>query len=121
MAVATFTTWADTTEQTVLAAACRVTAIEIARHAEQANEVYLQLFDVANPTPGTTAPRMVLPVPTVAVAGGGNSPHIYKYIFPGGLRFGTACTAFCSTTDDGATAPTTTSLPPRIRVFFAQE
>jgi hypothetical protein len=117
MAVVTFTTWANTTEQTVLAATCRVTAIEIQPHASQAAEVYFQLFNDASPTPGSTAPNMVIPIGTVTTQG---LKRRLKVLFPnGGIRFDTACTAFCGTAAAGGTAPTTTSLPPYIRVSYA--
>jgi hypothetical protein len=117
MAVARFTSWADTTEQTVLAAPCRVHAVEVVPHNTQANEVYVQFWDNANPTPGTTDTKMCLPVGSLTVAGG---PKRRKFVFPGGIRFATACTIFCATGPEGATAPTTTSLPPLINVYYSE-
>ena len=128
MPVFSATTWVDDTEQTVSAAACRVTAIEILPHEEQANEVYLQLFNSADPDPGTTAPNMVIPIGTNTTQGAGTAntwttaggmSRKRKVIFPGGgFRFGTACTAICTTTATGETAATTTSLPKSIRIFY---
>lgn len=118
MAKARFTTWADTTEQTVLAAPCRVTVIEIEPNFSQSAEVYLQLFNAADPTPGVTAPNLVIPIGTVTTQGVKGKT---KVVFPGGgIRFGTACTAFCSTAAAGGTAPTTTALPRAISVFYAK-
>ena len=117
MAKKSFTgAWTDTTEQTVLASACRVTRIDAYPHASQAAEVYIQLWDVANPTPGTTDTKMCLPVGSLTVQG----PRKTTFLFPGGgIRFATACTIFCATGPEGATGATTTSLPPRIDVYYS--
>ncbi len=129
MAVAKFTTWADTTEQTVYAGPCRLRSIEILPNEAQAAEVYLQLFDVLDPTPGVTAPNMVIRIPTADSQGAGTHGNSYtvsggtsrkqKVVFSGyGLVFTTGLTAFCATALAGATAPTTTSLPKSIRVDY---
>jgi hypothetical protein len=117
MAKASFTSaWVDTTEQTVLASACRVTRIDVYPHATQANEVYLQMWDVVNPTPGTTDTKMCLPIGSQTVQGRRKT----TFLFPGGgIRFATACTIFCGTTPETNTGATTTSLPPRIDVFYS--
>lgn len=131
MSVFVNTTWADDTEQTVYAGACRVTAIEIQPHPQQVNTVYLQLWDATNPNPGTTAATMVIPVGSVATQGAGThskssgsaegGPRTRKVIFPGGgYRFGTGCTILCTTTSVGETAATTTSLPGRVRVYYVK-
>lgn len=131
MSVFTASTWADDTEQTVYSGACRVTAIEIQPHQLQVNEVYLQLWNDANPNPATTKPNMVIPVGAVSTQGAGThsksggsaegGPRVRKVLFPGGgFRFGTACTILCTTTPDGETAASTTSHPARVRVFYVK-
>jgi hypothetical protein len=115
MAKKSFTSWADTTEQTVLAAACRVTKVVAYPHESQAAEVYIQFWDAANPTPGTDDTKMCLPIGSKTV----NGSRPVTFLFPnGGIRFATACTIFCATGAEGATAPTTTSLPPQIDVYY---
>ena len=117
MAVVKFTgAWTDTTPQTVLATPCRVSAIEIQPNGAQAAQTYLQLFNNAAPTPGVTAPDLVVPIGTVTTQG---LKRDVKYILPnGGFRFATACTAFNSTTPNGGTAPTTTAIVDAIRITF---
>ena len=111
----TMTTPADDTEQTVCAAACRLTAIEVLLNVAQ-TACYLQLWDSADPDPGTTAPLMVIPVPTVAIQG---LMRKFKVIFPnGGYRFGTALTMLATTTATGETAVTTTAIPQRVDIFY---
>ena len=118
MAVKQITSWADTTEQTVCSGQCRVTAVEVMRNVSQANEVYLSFWDASNPTPGTTAQKLTLCIPSLTVLPG---PHKrIKYVFPNGiLNFATACTVHMATTPNGATAPTTTSLPAVTNIYFA--
>mgnify|MGYP001602307012 CR=1 FL=1 len=128
MAVFTATTWVDDTEQTVSASACRVKCIEVFPNEAQANEVYLQIWDVVDPDPGTTAPMMVLRIPTADSQGNatvgtwttsGGSSRKMKIVFSGyGLVFTTACTILCTTTVSGQTAATTTSLPKLVRVYY---
>lgn len=115
MAVARFTgAWSDSTEQTVLSARCKVTSIVIHLNYAQSANVYVQLFDATNPTPGVTVPEVQVKARALATDG----KKIAKFIFPGGILFSTACTAFCSTAGAGATAPLTTVLPDAIDVFY---
>lgn len=102
--ISTATSWADTTEVSAYAAAVRLKAVVLDLAQGVSNETFVQLWDVANPTPGTTAPRLVLPVPRTTLIG---IRRRIKYVFPGGLPFTTALTWFVSTTHDGATAATT--------------
>lgn len=128
MAVATFTAWVDSTAQTVLGARCKVTAIEVNPHPRQSATVYLQLFNSAGPTPGVTVPDFVFPINSITLSGAGTlqqadgiaygSLKKRKFIFPGGLLFGTACTIFVGTAAAGGTAPTTTALPGAVKVTY---
>jgi hypothetical protein len=130
MAVKTITAWVTDTEQTVYGYAARLNAVEIIPHSTQASEVYLQIWNVANPDPGTTAPNLVLRIPTgdsqgagadadrTTAPSGGSSRKI-KYVFSGaGFIFDTAITILCTTTPSGQTAASTTSLPEQVRVFY---
>lgn len=118
MAKVSFTSWADDTEQTVKASACRVNRVDVYPHASQAAEVYINFWDVANPNPGTTATKMQLPIGTATIQGARKK---ITFLFPGGgIRFATACTIHCATDTTGETAPTTTSLPPRIDVWYSE-
>ncbi len=130
MAVKTITAWVDDTEQTVHGYAARLNAIEILPHPTQANEVYLQIWNATNPNPGTTAPNLVLRIPTGDSQGGGaanlwttaptaGSSRKIKYVFSGaGFVFDTAITILATTTVSNETAPTTTSLPVQVKVFY---
>ena len=115
MAKKSFTTWANTTEQTVYSGACRVTRVDAYPYDTQAAEVYICFWDASNPTPGTTDTKMTLPIGTVTIQGRRKT----TFVFPnGGIRFATACTIHCATTPENGTAPTSTSLPPLIDVFY---
>lgn len=109
-------TWADTTEQTVFSVAARITKVEIVPHASQSATAYVDFWDNADPTPGTTTPFIRIPVNTNTTRG---LQRKIAVVFPnGGVRFGTACTAFCSS-DGGATAVLTTAIPADIIVYYA--
>jgi len=116
MALTEFTgAWTDTTEQTVLAAGpARVTGIEVDANIAQSAVCFVQLFDNADPTPGTTVPDLVFKINALST----NAKRKNKVQFPGGVYFGTAITCFVSTTGSGATAPLTTVLPDRVRVHY---
>jgi len=106
--------WANTTEQTVASAAVRLHKIEIFPNQEQSAIAYLDLWDVANPTPGTTTPTLRIPIQSVTTNG-----YVRKITVDcHGIRFGTAVTAFVST-DGGATAVLTTTIPLEIKVYFS--
>jgi len=80
-----------------------------------AAETFIQLWDNAAPTPGTTTPRVVLPIPRVALMG---LRRRISYIFPGGLVFGTALSWEPTTTYNGSTIPVGADLPLAIAVYF---
>jgi len=108
-------TWANTTEQTVASAAVRVKKIEIFPNQAQSAIAYFDLWDASNPTPATTTPTLRIPIPSNTTSG---LKRKIDAIFPnGGIRFGTALTAFCSS-DGGATAVLTTTIPLEIRVHY---
>ena len=67
MAVARFTAFSDTTEQTVLATPCKVTSVVVKANKAQSGAAYIQLFDATNPTPGTTKPEVSFRVNTLAI------------------------------------------------------
>lgn len=115
MAVFTAAAFADTTEQTVHSGPCSVKAIIIHKNHSQSAAAFIQLWDAANPTPGTTAPPWSFKVDTLTNTG----QLVTKIIFPnGGIKFNTACTIFCSTAASGGTASTTTTLPDIIEVVY---
>ena len=111
----TMTTPADDTEQVVCSSACRLTAVEILLNVAQ-TACYIQLWDSADPDPGTDAPVMVIPAPTVANQG---LMRKFKVIIPnGGLRFATALSVLATTTPSGQTAVTTTAIPQKVDIFY---
>lgn len=114
MAVTRVTTYTDTTEEQVRTGRTLVQAIEVEVDPSSSAEVYVQLYNVANPTPGTTAPNAVIPIPPVAR----DSKRKRKVVFAGGLAFDTALSFFTSTTHDGATAPTGADAPEYVAVYW---
>lgn len=60
--------------------------------------VYLQLFDNASPTVGTTAPNMVLPCPA-------STSKTYVIDLSNGYPFVTALSLACTTLPTGAVSP----------------
>ena len=112
MAVSRATSWADDTEVSASATGARLKAVVFTAISGAAGEAFIQLWDVADPTPGTTAPRLVIAVPVFT-----GVPRRRKVIFPGGFPFATALTWFVSTTHDGATAATTTA-PSSVDLYF---
>lgn len=120
--------FADATANTIYAHSCVVNVVEVQPHPQQANEVYVQLFDSATATPGVTTPNAVVPVLPISKIGAGTPSNSdatakgglkkRKFIFPGGLYFTTGCQIACTTTPTGGTAATTTSLPGAVNVYF---
>lgn len=107
-------TWADTTEQTAVSVACRVNSITIHTDTDQ-TEGHVQLWDVANPTPGTTAPDYAYCIPAATIS----AKRRHKILFPGGgVIFSTAVTLFVATAAGGATAVLTTAIPDDIIIDY---
>jgi hypothetical protein len=114
MAVNLQTTWADTTEVLVTGVRTMLKAVEVEVDPASTAAVYVQLFNEAGVTPGTTAPSIVLLVPFVTQM----NRRKVKYVFAGGIVFDTALEWFVSTTHDGATAPTGVNLPEVSRLYY---
>jgi hypothetical protein len=88
-----------------------ITQVEVRQRTNDAPILYLQLFNAAAPTVGTTKPVSVVPVPAgnanVDIATG-------KYTFNshfGGMYFATALAYAVTTTPDGSTGPDTGDEP----------
>jgi hypothetical protein len=80
-------------------------SIKVLQKTGDAPALYLQLYNAASPTVGTTLPTMVLLVP----AGLPSSHARTTYDFSnnlGGINFGTALALAVTTTHDGAVGPT---------------
>jgi len=80
-------------------------SVRIRQKTGAAPELYIQFFNNAAPTVGTTAPNMVIPVPAGA-AGEIKLDNIDFQGIYGGRDFGTALSIACTTVHDGAVAPT---------------
>ena len=116
MAKASFTTFTDTTEQSVYAGACRVHRVDVYPYPTQTAAAFVCFWDLANPTPGTDDTYMTLPIGTITVTG----TRKITFLFPGGgIRFATACTIFCAAGPESATAAATTLAPGKIDVFYS--
>lgn len=79
--------------------------VRVRQRTTDAPRLFLQIFNAASPTVGTTAPEIVLPVP----AGSANMDS-QGYDYPmqgprGGVELGTALAYAVTTTHDGNTAP----------------
>lgn len=113
MAVSSATSWADTTEVSACASGCRLEAVKIRLNQSSAASSFLQLWNVANPTPGSTAPRIQIEIPAASVIGQVREWNINF----GGQPFPTALTWFVSTASAGGTGATT-SAPQLVEVYF---
>ena len=81
-----------------------VRSIKVLQKVVDAPVLYLQVYNAASPTVGTTAPSMVLPIP----AGRANTQVRRRFDFSdqvGGIELGTALAIAVTTTHDGATGP----------------
>jgi hypothetical protein len=97
---------ADNTAVVVRTGATILKSLKVAQRATGAAVVYLQLFNTASITPGTTAPVAVVPVPAGSTI---MDAAVLKLIFAGtkgGGQFSTALGYCCTTTHDGSTSPT---------------
>jgi len=95
----------DETGVDVVTANVLLRSVKVLQKTVDAPALYLQLYNAASPTVGTTAPTMVLPIP----AGLASSFATATYKFSaniGGINFGTALALAVTTTHDGATGPT---------------
>ena len=96
---------ANATGVTVRTGSTKVKAVRVEQRVAAAPRLYLQLYDAASPTVGTTAPTKVVPIPAGVTD---MQAAIYKEALTGtrgGLEFGTAL-SYAVTTHDGLTAPT---------------
>lgn len=109
------TAWTDTTDIIASATPVRLKAVVVDVPAASSALGFVQLFDSADATPGTTAPFIVLPIPRVATMG---SRRRLKYVFAGGVVCGTGLTWLVTTTHDGATVPTGADVPLAIEVHY---
>jgi len=94
----------DETGVVISSVACLLRSIKVLQKTEDAPVLYLQVFNHASPTVGTTAPVMVLQVP--AGITGTLVPETTKISGTrGGKYLATALTIAVTTTHDGNTAP----------------
>lgn len=107
MAVTRLTSFAAAANALAGSVPTRVSKIRIQLNPAATVTSFLQLFDAAAPTLGTTTPNDVLEVPLPANAALGiKQTHVV--VFPGGgKRFATALSVGCTTTYNGATGATT--------------
>ena len=101
----------DDTEQTVSATAAYITSIRCYPGRGSTADIYLQVWNDANPNPATTEPDLVIEI--LQTGGTALSANVRPTVavFPGGLRFTTAITALVTTTAFGATVPTGADVP----------
>jgi hypothetical protein len=93
-----------------------LTAIEIQGNPIQSQVAYLRIWNVANPTPGTTEPDMVIPVFRPNVQDGDVRS---KVICASGKRFDTALSyGLYTTPHSGSTAPTINQGPMSVQIFY---
>jgi hypothetical protein len=97
---------ADNTAVVIRTGSTKLTAVEVAQRVAAAPVLYLQLFNTASITPGTTAPFKVVNIPAGNVLLDANKIKEVYSGKHGGIEFGTALGYCVTTTHDGATAPT---------------
>jgi hypothetical protein len=97
---------ADNTAVVIRTGATRLKSVTCRQRVGAAPRLFLQLFNTASITPGTTAPEKVVPIPAgdtqldCTVNKGSYSGK------KGGIQFSTALGYCVTTTHDGLTAPT---------------
>src|SRR5574337_986568 len=107
----TYDAHADNTAVVIRTGATRLKSVEVKQFVGAASQLYLQLFNTASITPGTTAPVKVIPIPA------GDTQldcTVYKENYSGkrgGIEFATALGYCVTTTHDGASAPTSGQEP----------
>jgi hypothetical protein len=84
----------------------RLKNIRITQRAGAAARLFLQLFDLAAPTVGTTVPTMVIPIPAGNTQSDGEASETRFSSNRGGIIFSTAISFAATTTATGLTAPT---------------
>jgi hypothetical protein len=109
MPTKTQTTWTDTTDVICSTAAVRVKSVTIQRLPTATAVVYVQLYNSANATPGSTTASDIIS------AGFGDPEGTRVKVNFHGKKYGTGLTIFCSS-DAGATAPLTVEIPSEVRV-----
>ena len=92
MAVARLSAFADTTEQTVSSVAAYLSGVFVYNPARTATDGWIEIWNAANPTPGTTEPDVILYIPFAA-----SNRDSFRFNFPR-ILFGTAITAFFNDT-----------------------
>lgn len=114
MALSSATAWTDTTDIIASATPVRLKAVRIRCNPDSVLNSYVQLFDSADATPGSTLPDEVIYVPRADQAG----RQVEQNVAFKGKYYHTGLTWFVSTTATGATAATT-SAPLLVEVHYA--
>lgn len=113
MAVSSATAWTDTTDIIASPTPVRLKSVKIRPNPDSTAASYVQLFNSADATPGTTAPNDVIYVPGSDIAG----RRVEYNVNFGGKYYATGLTWFVSTTATGATAATTAA-PSLVEVHY---
>lgn len=95
---------ADNTAVVIRTGSTKLTAIKAVQRTFDAPVLYLQLFNTASITPGTTAPVKVIPIPAGAVQDAKAIKEAYSGTH-GGIEFGTALGYCVTTAHDNGVAP----------------
>lgn len=95
----------------------QVKSIKVEQWTFDAPVLYLQLFNTNNPTVGTTAPVMVIPIPAGSTILQGPQVKAEFQSEYGGLPFATGLSLAVTTTHDGATGPDAGD-EPRVTVHY---
>lgn len=97
---------ADNTAVVARTGRTKIKSVKVSQRVGAAAQLYLQLFNTASITPGTTTPVLVLLVPAGDTL---MDAMQIKYVFTGmrgGIDFSTALGYCVTTVHDGGTAPT---------------
>lgn len=96
---------AENTAVVIRTGATRLKAVKVEQRTFDAPQLYLQLFNTASITPGTTAPVAVVPIPAGKAERQMMDSKIICTGAEGGIVFPTALGYCVTTTHDGATDP----------------
>lgn len=100
----------DEVASLVRTGATKLSAVHVKQRGPTAPILYLQIYDNAAPTVGTTTPALALEIP----AGETGQHQNRKYIIEGskgGMNMATALSIACTTTPGGPTGPASADRP----------
>ena len=119
MQVSRTTGWTDDTEVLVSSVATRLHRIEAFPGVGGSNAAFVQIWNNANPNPGTTVADVVIRIPpSGTVAGAMDLTPVTVDFGSSGLLFNTALSYLVTTTGANETVPTGVNAPTKVELHF---